>query len=345
MNNRYLANILKIGLLAALIITGLIFVTHKKGVTTKNENSPEISGWIAWWIEDAGYAMAEKYQDKIFGVSPGWLKLDKDRQLVEIGKANKKMMGGKLKSFSLKLYPMMSTDLKDSELADFIKDEKASDEFIGKVIQKLKESKADGLDVDFENIGAPYSAEFSTLIKKLGAELKKNNLGLSVTVQAQTGQNDWNGLKGQDLSLIGQVADEVRLMIYDRHGQFSKPGPITPMDWYKQVLDYNLKVIPKEKLVIGLPTYGYLWENSGNFKSFQFKDFVEYAKDKNYEVKRDPESFELNYVNSQSIGWLSDSAAVISKIEYARTLGQNRFVLWNLSGTDEQVFERSWPSP
>jgi spore germination protein len=357
MNRRRFRNISLLGLLAVIIIAGLFFGLHEERVDIENiaeetkmkilpkSNAPEISGWIAWWIEDDGYVVTERQKNNLSEVSPGWFKLDKNKQLVETGKTDKKTMSEKIKGFPLKLYPMITTDLTDQELADFIKDGTASDKFIGELIGNLKYFKADGLDLDFENIGAPYLTEFSTLIKKLSSELKKNSLAFSVTVQAQTGKNDWSGLKGQDLNLIGQYADEVRLMIYDNHGQFSKPGPITPMDWYQQVLDYNLKIIPKEKLVVGLPTYGYIWGTNGDFKSFQFKDFVAYTKDQNYTIQRDPESSELEYTNSQSTGWLSDSAAVINKIEYARKLGQNRFILWNLAGTDERLFEKDWQLP
>jgi spore germination protein len=359
MMHKYLKKIFLIIVIATAITAVLAFKNGKK-ITVVNQNldkveeviekkieksgnTPEISGWIAWWIEDDGFAMAEKYQKNLKGVSPGWLKLDKNKKLVETGKVDKKAMAEKIKSYSLKLYPMMTTDLADRELSDFVKDPQALDIFTLNVIGKLKEYGADGLDLDFENIGASYENEFSTLIKTLSAGLKKNNLGFSATVQAQTGVNDWNGAKGQDLKLVGQYADEVRLMVYDQHGAFSEPGPITPMDWYKKVLDYNLKLIPQEKLVIGLPTYGYVWGKNGGFKSFQFKDFISYAQDKKFQVTRDIESSELNYVSPDATGWLSDSGAVISKIEYARRIGLNRFVLWNLSGTDEAVFEKEWP--
>jgi spore germination protein len=360
MSKLYLKIVYVLILLIIIIIAGLFIRKIKKPIIIKNEffseiigdekseeklGAPEISGWIAWWIEDDGYTVMERHKKELTGVSPGWLNLDKNKQLVETGKIDKKNISKKIRDLTLKLYPMMTTDLKDQELADFIKDGKTLDEFSEKLIEKLKEYNADGLDLDFENIGASYSVEFSLLIKKLGTELKKNNLAFSVTVQAQTGQNDWDGLNGQDLKLIGQLADEVRLMIYDRHGQFSKPGPITPMDWYQQVLSYSLKIIPKEKLVVGLPTYGYIWEENNDFKSFQFKDFIAYAEDKNYEIKRDSESSELNFTNSKSTGWLSDSKAVTKKIEYARKIGLNRFVLWNLSGTDEELFGKDWLSP
>jgi spore germination protein len=242
----------------------------------------------------------------------------------------------------LKLFPMLTTDMADKELAEFAKNEKNLQSFLENLIAKLKNYQADGLDLDFENIGSQYSSDFSFLVKNISEELKKQNLKFSLTIQAQTGKDDWDGLKGQDLSFLPQYADEVRIMAYDRHGEFSEPGPITPMDWYADVLEYNLKFIPREKIVIGLPTYGYIWQENRIFQSFQFKEFVSYAKSKNFETSRDPESFELKYAKKSATGWLSDSASVIKKIEYARKTGVNRFVIWNLGGTDENLFQKKW---
>jgi len=161
-------------------------------------------------------------------------------------------------------------------------------------------------------------------------------------VQAQTGKDDWDGLKGQDLKLISDYADELRLMIYDRHGEFSEPGPVAPMDWYSDVINYNLQFIPKDKIVIGLATYGYIWQTSSGFQSLQFDDFIAYANENNYEALRDPASLELKYTSNGSVGWLSDSVSVIEKIDFARKIGLNRFVIWNLGGTDEKLFAKKW---
>jgi spore germination protein len=308
----------------------------------KTTDKPEISGWIAWWKETDGLAVVEKHSSNLSCVSPGWLKLDKQGKLVETGKMDKMVAAKKIKDSRIKLFPMLATDFSDKELSDFMKDRKVLDNFVTDLIGKLKEYQADGLDLDFENIGAAYTSDFSFLVTTLGEKLKKNNLRFSVVVQAQTGKNDWEGLKGQDLSLISKYADELRIMAYDRHGEFSPPGPITPMDWYADILDYNLKFIPREKIVIGLPTYGYLWKADGGFDSFQYMDFVSYLKNNIYEEKRDPVSYELNYTSDNGTGWLSDSISVINKIEFAKKTGINRFIIWNLGGTDEKIFSNQW---
>lgn len=311
-----------------------------KGVTVSGP--PELSGWIAWWIEEDGYNVVQKHKKELYSVSPGWFKLDKSRNLVEIGEYDKQAIAKTLKRNSTKLYPMIVTDLEDDELAEFIVNDQKLAAFVRELVHKAKSYGVDGLDLDFENISARYTSEFSLLVKTLSDELRKENLHFSVTVQARTGKDDWVGIKGQNLSYIAEVADEVRVMIYDRHGEFSAPGAITPMEWFKDVVDYVLVSVPREKLVLALPTYGYLWFSDGDFLSYQYKEFVSYAEGEDYTVIRDPESHELRYLKDGAEGWLSDSEAVLAKIKYAREVGLNRFALWNLSGTDEEVFNAVW---
>jgi spore germination protein YaaH len=225
-----------------------------------------------------------------------------------------------------------------------VKKEEELETFTQELIAKLKTYQADGLDLDFENIDKSHLQEFSTLVEKLARELKKNDLRFVVTIQAQTAKSNWQGTAGQDLALIGREADEVRIMIYDQHGNFSDPGPITSTDWFQDVLDHNLKIIPREKITVALPTYGYIWEKDGGFKSLQHKDFLAYAESQKFDVTRDPASSELKFENENSTGFLSDASAIIPKMEYARSLGLNRFAIWNFSGTDETLFEKQWPT-
>ena len=303
---------------------------------------PQISGWIAWWREEEGLDVANKYSEKIYSISPGWFNLNNNGVLEEIGGKNKASTASSTKDLAIKLYPMLVTDLSDKELSTFIKKDDWLNDFADQLIVKLKKYEADGLDLDFENIGKNYSSEFSLLIKTLSKKLKKNNLKFSVAIQAQDGINDWSGLEGQDLDVIGQYVDEARIMIYDNHTKTTKPGPISPANWFENVIKFNLQYIPLEKISVGLPTYGYIWIDRGEFLSFQYNDFLNYTKKNNFSYERDPESFELLYKNKNSTGWLSDSEAVIQKIKIAEKYGLNKFIIWNLSGTDEKLFEKEW---
>ncbi len=48
-------------------------------------------------------------------------------------------------------------------------------------------------------------------------------------------------------------------MTYDQQTQWTMPGPVAGWQWVNENLDYALKVVPREKLSMGIPLYGYHW--------------------------------------------------------------------------------------
>ena len=48
-------------------------------------------------------------------------------------------------------------------------------------------------------------------------------------------------------------------MNYDQHWLTSPPGPIAPQDWFVTNIDEMLKLVPAEKLVMGIANYAYDW--------------------------------------------------------------------------------------
>jgi len=48
-------------------------------------------------------------------------------------------------------------------------------------------------------------------------------------------------------------------MTYDQHTRWTTPGPVAGWQWTLDNLDYALKSVPKQKLSLGIPLYGYHW--------------------------------------------------------------------------------------
>ena len=48
-------------------------------------------------------------------------------------------------------------------------------------------------------------------------------------------------------------------MTYDQQTRWTTPGPVAGWQWTIENLDYALAVVPKEKLSLGIPLYGYHW--------------------------------------------------------------------------------------
>lgn len=115
----------------------------------------------------------------------------------------------------------------------------------------------DGVNIDFEFLGQNDRDYFSLFLRELKARL--GNKELSVAVFACTKPVSW--LAGYDYPAIGDIADRVVIMAYDYSYKTSAPGPVAPLWWVEDVVDYIQTIIPTEKLLLGMPTYGYDWAN------------------------------------------------------------------------------------
>jgi len=226
---------------------------------------PQISGWAAWWDEPKAYELIEKYPEKITSVSPVWFMLDENLELSEIGIEKKQETVQKLHIIGVKVMPSLGSELTGEEMSPFFQENEKMSELIQRLTQTLVSLGADGLDIDLETIKEADKDRFSHFLLELSRNMKAQNLRFSVTIHAQTSKVEWEGVLGQDLAEIGAIADEVRIMAYDKHSAGTGPGAIAPISWIKEVATYNTRFIPHMD-TFGLPTIRLVY-NLTNFNS------------------------------------------------------------------------------
>jgi len=129
--------------------------------------------------------------------------------------------------------------------------------------QLVVENAFAGIDIDYESMTADARANFTAFVQLLATKLHGANKHLSVTVHAKTSDADnWRGPGAQDWAAIGAVADTVKIMAYDDHWDGSAAGPIAPLNWLDSIATYAEATIPPQKVIIGLPWYGYDWQGT-----------------------------------------------------------------------------------
>ena len=64
---------------------------------------------------------------------------------------------------------------------------------------------------------------------------------------------------GHDYRALGGAADKVLLMTYEWGYTYGPPLPVSPINEVRRVIDYAVTEIPREKIFVGIPNYGYDW--------------------------------------------------------------------------------------
>ncbi|PJZ52700.1 glycosyl hydrolase family 18 protein [Leptospira adleri] len=159
---------------------------------------------------------------------------------------------------------------------------KIRDYHIGQILKEIEKYDYDGIDIDYEGMTCEKKESFESFLTLLSGELKKKNKLLSVAIHPKTSAEEkseyackglkkpisvdfYEAYRGQlthDYEFLGKVADKVKIMAYElypRKNAFPGPGPQAPSWWIEKILEYSTKRIPKEKLYMAIPTYGYDW--------------------------------------------------------------------------------------
>lgn len=119
----------------------------------------------------------------------------------------------------------------------------------------------DGINIDFENIYKSDKEAYTQFVRELSPLLREQGLVVSVDVTIPDGSDTWS--KCYDRKALAETVDYVCLMTYDQTWAGAKTaGSTAELDWVETNLKKTLKEVPAEKLLMGIPLYTRLWEET-----------------------------------------------------------------------------------
>lgn len=119
----------------------------------------------------------------------------------------------------------------------------------------------DGINIDFENIYKKDRDAFTQFVRELTPLLREQGLVVSVDVTIPDGSDTWS--KCYDRKALAETVDYVCLMTYDQTWAGSKvAGSTAQLAWVEENLKKTLREVPAEKLLLGIPLYTRLWEET-----------------------------------------------------------------------------------
>ena len=150
------------------------------------------------------------------------------------------------------------------------------------------------------------------------------------------------------------------------------PVPIAAQDWFVDNLTTVLKVVPKEKIICTLGSYGYDWtvqlpppappvkrgqkpappppEKVLTARFMSTQDAWEAASDSDAKVELDADSLNAHFAYDDVDGnvrhqiWFLDAVTVDNQMRAARAMGLQTFALWRLGSEDNSLW-KIWDAP
>ncbi|MDO8498298.1 MAG: glycosyl hydrolase family 18 protein [bacterium] len=160
------------------------------------------------------------------------------------------------------------TQMDNWPIEALLDDPQAQDNAIAQITYEVQSRGVDGVNVDMEYQGDPgddYRQKFTRFVARLTEEMHRQNPNSKVTVSVYAASV--KDPKIYDVRALAKVSDGIFMMAYDFANASSDTAmPTAPLRgakegqyWYdvSSAVDDFLTVMPANKLILGVPWYGY----------------------------------------------------------------------------------------
>lgn len=220
---------------------------------------------------------------------------------------------------------------------------------ISNVVRILKSKRYSGVNVDFERVFPDDRELYNQFLRKFKTRL--NNEGfIFTTALAPKYSAEVTGpwYTAHDYPAHGSIVDFTVLMTYEWGWSGGPPMPVAPLNQVKRVLDYALSVIPANKIMMGIPLYGYDWTlpyvRGGPYAvtlspkaavglAQKYRTAIQYDN-----VSQSPYYTYFDTAGKEHIVWFEDARSVKAKYELVSRLGVRGVSYWVLG----RPFPQNW---
>lgn len=237
-----------------------------------------------------------------------------------------------------------------NELASRIfSDEAARNRLFDQVLQTMRTKGYYGLDVDFEFILPEDKDNYVQFLTELKSRLQPEGYPLFVALAPKTsGMQRGLLYESHDYPAIGAVADYVLLMTYEWGYTYGPPMAVAPLNKVKEVLDYGVSVIPREKILQGIPNYGYDWtlpyvrgqsmaRSIGNVEAVEIA--MKYRATILYdETAQTPYFYYTDEEGREHVVWFEDARSIDAKLRLNESYPLHGISYWNIM----RYFPQNW---
>lgn len=221
-----------------------------------------------------------------------------------------------------------------------VNDIEVRNKLIWELGRTMQQKGYQGLDIDFEYVKAEDREAFADFVSFSTQVMNLFGYPVSVALAPKTSR-DQRGLlyEGIDYHLLGMAANRALLMTYEWGYAYGPPMAVAPINMVRRVVEYALTEIPKEKLSLGIPNYGYDWplpyvRGETKATTVNTQKAIQLAIDHGVEIRFDETAmspyFRYWQYGIQHEVWFEDVRSLKAKFDLVKEYGLSGIGYWQL---------------
>ena len=345
-------------------------VTIEGAAQPKATKALFVSAWIPYWAKAAGVQSLSGNLGIFNELHPFSFGVDASGNLTDTMEIKQSPWTGLLAQARQKNIPIVPTVMwgDASAMHTVFSNQNLEQKHIDSILSMVTENNFPGVDIDYEGKDVADKDNFSNFISDLSEKMHALGKTLNCSVEAKTQDQPTQGLTGtramswaNDFSSLGKNCDSVTIMAYDQALQIHRANsfddlsaelsaPNAANDWVESNVQYALKYIPAQKIILGIPTYGweFSWEKiAGGYhyeriKSISYPDAMAEAEAAGAQVQRSAQGelyFTYKSAGENRIVTFEDAESVKEKIAIAQKYGLKGISIFKIDGlSDPNLF-------
>lgn len=288
------------------------------------------------------YASLQQHAAQITHVCPEWMTVIDGMGTLQIDSDSRVSKLAATKGIAL--MPLLTNLLGDTWQPEAIENlahgpAKRQDAFIHDVLGVLRNAKAAGVVVDWEQIDPAYKKDLTAFIDKFADALHDDNKELWLCVQP--GQE----LDYIDIDALSDNIDRFVAMLFDETSETDPPGPLASRSWFEGWLHVLLDGSDTKQWIIAIGSYGYDWPIGGKkAELISFSEAMSRAKDAEIESVQVQEPSYSPYFYFQDEDtehgvWFLDAVTFLNQVRGVRDQKAGGFALYRLGSEDPAIWD------
>ncbi|PAB58769.1 S-layer homology domain-containing protein [Anaeromicrobium sediminis] len=143
------------------------------------------------------------------------------------------------------------------------------------IADAVEQYNLDGVNVDIEGLTEASRNDFTDFVRLIREKIpSEKEVSVAVAANPSGWTQGWHGM--YDYTELAKYSNYLMIMAYDESWSGGSPGPVASISFVEKSIQYALNQgVPNEKIVLGIPFYGRIWN---------LDDTVDYTKPKSEKI-------------------------------------------------------------